>query len=67
MVLYMKTTYPVFGTRKQGYRIAVPSKAKMADEYEITHYPLGGCVVLPENALVYATVPACSQDADERR
>lgn len=48
----MKSKYSVFGNKKQGYRIAIPTKAKVADEYEITTNPPG----YPDGTLVYVPV-----------
>jgi len=49
----MNKPYTVFGTKKQGYRICVPTKAKTADEYTITHIKFRERVLLPAGALVY--------------
>jgi len=50
----MKTTYTVFGNKKQGYRIAVPTKAKMADEYACYLFKdMTIDIPLPEGTLVY--------------
>ena len=50
----MKTTYKVFGDKKQGFRIAIPTKAKTTDKMKcIIVGPIGYSMKLPPGSLVY--------------
>ena len=46
----MNKPYTVFGNKKQGYRICVPTKAKRADEYTITVNKDGSLLYVPVKA-----------------
>ena len=49
----MKTTYTVFGNKKQGYRICVPTKAKTSDHYECIPIEVKALYMLKPGDLVY--------------